>query len=256
MGPDARLLFLSGLRKTAHVLAMVIATQTAAAQEPAPFQEIWKKSQIFEPRPSFDTTPVTVRVVNVVYRIPRNYLTHVEPAIPTLKLTWPGLHPRTEATQKCFGSILQSEREGCTSFDFRILGSRGPGPGGRALTNAEKFANSMRAFPDVKARRGPFGYDTYDTGPKEARSETYRRTDGDIYFYCLISGEGEGKRRGGCNDMFRLDDGNHVQFYFRLPHIEHVPEIEAAIRRLMTSFVTQGGSDDNDGVEPTNSKRN
>ena len=56
--------------------------------------------------------------------------------------------------------------------------------------------------------------------------------------------------------MFRLDDMNHAHFFFRLHQIEHVPEIEAAIRRLMASFVTEGGGNGIDGVESRDSKRN
>ena len=91
-------------------------------------RRIKRKSGIFEPRPSLDTTPVTLRVVDVVYRIPRNYLIFMD-EIPTLKLTWPGLKPLTEETRKCFGSIAHSEQAGCSSFEFHVLGSRGPAPG-------------------------------------------------------------------------------------------------------------------------------
>jgi hypothetical protein len=219
---------------------LAFAAQYAEAEQFTPYNEIKRKSAVFEPRPSFDTTPVTVTVVDVTYRIPRNYLIHLDPAISTLKLTWPGLKPLTQETQKCFGSILQSEAAGCTSLEFHILGSRGPGPGGRALTNAEMFENFKKYNPDAKRRDGPFGSDIYDTGPEEARIEQYRKLDGDLFFNCMIS-DYHGKRGAVCADMFRLDDMNHVQFRFRLPLVEHIPEIESGIRRLMASFVVEGG---------------
>ncbi len=211
----------------------------ALGEQFTPYDEIKRKSAVFERRPSFDTTPVTVRVVDITYRIPRNYLVHLDPAIPTLKLTWPGLKPLTEETQKCFGSILQSQAAGCTSLEFHILGSRGPGPGGRALTNAEMFENFKKYNPDTRRRDGPFGTDIYDTGPEEARIQQYRKLDGDLFFNCMIF-DNYGKRDAVCADMFRLDDLNHIQFRFRPPQIEHVPEIESGIRRLMTSFVVGG----------------
>ncbi len=219
--------------------AHVLITQHAMAEQFAPYDEIKKKSAIFESRPSFDTTPVTVSVVDVVYRIPRNYLTHLEPAIPTLKVTWPGLKPLTEETRKCFGSILQSEQAGCTSLELHLLGSRGPSPGGRALNNAEKFANFLK-HSDPKRRQGPLNYEIYETGPEEARTETYRRLDGNILFHCSFSGEQDRRRGGVCNDTFQLDDMNHVQFFFRLLQIEDVPAIEAGVRRLLASFVFRG----------------
>jgi hypothetical protein len=55
--------------------------------------------------------------------------------------------------------------------------------------------------------------------------------------------------------MFRLDDMNHAHFFFRPHQIEHVPEIEAAIRRLMANFVTEGGDNGIDGVESLDSNR-
>jgi hypothetical protein len=208
--------------------ALVLTAQHAAAEQFAPYDEIKRKSAVFEPQPSLDTTPVTLKVVDVTYRIPRNYLISTG-EIPTLKLTWPGLKPLTEETRKCFGSILQSEQAGCTSLTFHLLGSRGPAPGGRAFTNSEMFENFMRGF-DVKPKKGPFGYDVYEIGPREVGSETYRRTDGDIYFHCSYS---------VCSDSFRLHDMNHIQFHFRRQQIEHVVEIEAAMRQLMEQFVVR-----------------
>jgi hypothetical protein len=222
------------------LIAFALTTQHATAEQFAPYDEIKRKSAVFEPQPSFDTAPVTVKVVDVTYRIPRNYLTHLDPAIPTLKLTWPGLKPLTEETRKCFGSILQSEQVGCTSLEFHLLGSRGPAPGGRAFTNAEMFENFMRVSKTNVPRPGPFGTEIYDVGPEDARTEIYRKTEGDIYFNCMIF-DNHGKRGAVCADMFRLDDLNHVQFRFRPPQIEHIPEIEAGIRRLMASFVVEGG---------------
>jgi hypothetical protein len=162
----------------------------------------------------------------------------VEPAIPTLKLTWPGLKPLTEETRECFGTILQSETVGCTSFEFLLLGSRGPGLGGRALTNSEKFANFMRGLHAIK-KWGPFGYDLYEIGPEEARIETYRRIEGDIFFRCTFLGGALKTRRGVCDDTFRLDDMNHAHFLFRVPQIKDVPEIESGVRSLIGSFVTR-----------------
>ena len=221
------------------LIAFALTTQQSTAEQFAPYDEIKRKSAVFEPQPSVDTTPVPVKVVDVTYQIPRNYLTHLDPAIPTLKLTWPGLKPLTEETRKCFGSILQSEAAGCTSFEFHLLGSRGPAPGGRAYTNAEMFENFMKGFENIVPRPGPFGTEIYDIGPEDARTEIYRRSEGDIYFKCMPF-DNRGKRSAICNDMFRLDDLNHIQFYFRPPQIEHIPEIEASIRRLMAGFVIGG----------------
>jgi hypothetical protein len=221
------------------VCALLLTAFSTAAQQFTPYGEIERKSAIFEPRPSFDTAPVTIRIVSVVYRIPRNYLSVLEPALPTLKLSWPGLEPLTPENEKCFGSIAQSERAGCTSFSFLMHGSRGPGPGGRALTNSEIFENFRRNSKTLTWQPGPSGYDIYSLGPEESRIEGYRKVDGDIFFTCQFSGPESRKQGGVCRDMFRLDDMNHLSFYFRLPQIEHVPEIEGRMRKFMAGFVIE-----------------
>jgi hypothetical protein len=66
--------------------ALSLISGSASAQQFTPFDEIRKKSEIFEPRPSVDTTPVTIKVVDITYRIPRNYLIFMN-EIPTFKLT-------------------------------------------------------------------------------------------------------------------------------------------------------------------------
>ncbi len=219
----------------AHIVVIVLATIGVVAAQQVPVdQELWKKSQVFQPKPSFDMTPVTVKVVAVTYRIPRNYLTDLGPQLPTIKLAWLGLRPLTKENQQCFGSVAQGKKAGCTSFNFLI---RGPGiPGVRLLSNSEKFENSQKSFPKLGTRLGRFGYEIHSVGPNEARQEIYRRIDGDIYFSCLLS---EDHSRGICNDTFRLDDLNHMQFYFALDHIEHVADIEASMRKLMASFVIE-----------------
>jgi hypothetical protein len=222
---------------TVAVLALTL--WPAFAEDFPPFEEIWKKSQSLNPKPSLDTTPITVKVVDVTYSIPRNYFIYMD-QIPTLKLTWPGLKALTEETRKCFGSIFQSEQAGCTSIEFHILGSRGPGPGSRALTNAEMFENFLKHTPNVTARRGPYGYDVYDTGPEDYRTETYRRIDGDIFFYCSFTRAGDGRRLGTCNDRFALNDGNHMQFFFRFQYIENIPQIEFGLRQIMERFRVTG----------------
>jgi hypothetical protein len=214
----------------APAVGMLLATIGVVGAQPIPLdQGIWKKSQVFQPKPSFDQTPVEVTVVAVTYRIPRNYLTDLGPQLPAIRLAWPGLHPLTQENQNCFGSVAQGKRAGCTFFKFRVRGS-----GGRLLGNSEKFEYSQKTFPKHGTRQGPFGYEIHSTGPNEARREIYRRTNGDIYFICLLS---EGRSRGICNDTFRLEDANHLQFYLGSDLIEHVADIEASMRKLMASFV-------------------
>lgn len=208
------------------------------AENFAPYEDIRKKSQIFEPKPSFDTTPVIIRVVDVTYRIPRNYLSKLPPANPALKVTFPGFKPLTEETRDCFDPKWQHQNPGvCTAFEFILLGSLGPAPGGRAYTASERLENIKKNIPGVVRRPGPHGYDIYEIGPPEARIQRYWKSEGDVLFRCF--GGDDSKRPVVCDSTFRLDDGNHAHFIFRRHHIEHVPAIEAAIRQLVNGFVAR-----------------
>jgi hypothetical protein len=153
---------------------------------------------VLNPKPSLDTTSVVIKVADVTYRIPRNYLTTTGD-IPTIRLAWPRLEPLKEDNRECFGSINQGNKAGCYFFEFHILGSRGPGPGGRALTNEEMFQNSIRS-KSTTPRDGPFGYQIYSIGPSNARIEIYRKTEGDRYFVCFL-GDEERRAYAVCRDF-------------------------------------------------------
>jgi hypothetical protein len=219
-------------------LAVLASLRAAVCETFTPPDQIRKQSEIFEPRASFDTTPVVVNVAYVTYRIPRNYLTHLEPAIPTLRVTYPGFKPLTEETRDCFDPKWRVQHPECTIIEFRLLGSRGPGPGGWAITNSERFENFIRGLP-VRPKARLYDYAIYEIGPDEAHITIYRRIEGDIYFSCQFSKDSDRATGGVCNDMFRLNDMNHVQFYFQAPLIVAVPEIEARIRELMAGFVVE-----------------
>ena len=220
--------------------APFLTSTNAVAQKATVYEEIRRKSQIFEPKASFDPRPVTVTIVSVTYRIPRNYLTYIKPAIPTIKVTFPGFKPLSKETRNCFDPKWRMINKECTTFEFRLLGSHGPGPGGRALTHSERFENIRRANPTIVSRVGPIDYKIYAAGPESARIEFYRRTEGDIFFTCFPPDPNNDKDVGTvCDDTFRLDDGNHIQFFFRAHQVERIPEIERTMRRLMAKFVMQ-----------------
>jgi len=232
--PSLRRLF----RTCLICLAVFAPLRAAVCETFTPPEEIRRQSEIFEPRTSFDTTPVTVNVAYITYRIPRNYLTHLEPAIPTLRVTYPGFKPLTEETRDCFDPKWRVQHPECTVIEFRLLGSRGPGPGGWAITNSDRFANFMRGLP-VREKGRLYDYSVYEIGPNEAIISIYRRIEGDIYFSCQFSKDSDRTKGGVCNDMFRLNDMNHVQFYFQAPLIKAIPEVETRIRELLASFVVE-----------------
>src|SRR5438270_358846 len=67
-----------------------------------PNREIWEKSQELNPKPTMDGTPVHIEKAGTQYLIPRNYLVDLGPAVPTLRVSWPGLEPLRSDNQDCF----------------------------------------------------------------------------------------------------------------------------------------------------------
>ena len=194
--------------------------------------DIWKKSQSLRPEPSTDTTPVAVKIGEVSYSIPRNYISNLHFNFPVLKVTYPGFNPLTEKTRGCFDRKLQA-RLGCTALELNL------GPG-MSLPNERRFENSIKLVsPEQKLapRQSADGYRVYDLGPENARIEIYRSESEDIFFTCKIF-DNNGVRDAVCDDTVSLADGNTVWFFFRLNQIEKVRNFESEIRQLMSHFQT------------------
>lgn len=208
----------------------------SVAAQSAPFnpEELTKR---FNPKPSFDTTPVRIKVASVVYRIPRNYLIFLD-EVPTLRVTFPGLEPLIERTRACFENKVTRNND-CRILEIRIHGSGGPGAGGLALTRKEMIENFKAHFPAIIPRSGPHGFLVYELGPENARSEFYWREEDDLFFRCSVNFEGDSRGEGVCDDSVPLNDKNHAGFFFRRSQIGSIPEIEAAIRKLMDQFVVR-----------------
>jgi hypothetical protein len=206
------------------------AQPSAQAPVTSTIDEVWKKSQSLRPRQSTDTTPVTVKVGDVTYKIPRNYISMYFD-FPQLKVTYPGFKPYTEETSGCFDRRLEASL-GCTTLELNMRLS---------YPNKPRFENAIRAIPrfrerPLSPRPGPYGYDIYDQGPDNARSEIYRSESEDIFFECGIF-DNNGVRDAVCDDAVSLSDGNAVRFRFRLKQISELRNFEAGIRQMMLGFV-------------------
>ena len=66
------------------------------------YSDIWKKSQILRDRPSLDATPVFFSIAGVKYKVPRNYISHMDSYeggpqdLVNFKATFPGFEPDRE----------------------------------------------------------------------------------------------------------------------------------------------------------------
>jgi hypothetical protein len=221
------------VRRSMRLLSIVLVSGMfpAFAEQFRSFDGIRERIAFFENRPSFDVAPVTIKVGIVTYRIPRNYLIALAPAIPTFKVTFPGFKPLTQATHDCLTKPTQASE--CIAVEFLLGG--GSAPGSFSLTHAQQF-DYLNNLKHAKPRR-VLEYDVYDLGPENARTETYRNERLDLYFYCFIDVTIKWPESGTCNDNFQLKDHNHAQFFFHRSQVGSVAEIEVGIRQLMASFV-------------------
>jgi hypothetical protein len=206
------------------------AQPSAQAPVTSTIDEVWKKSQSLRPRQSTDTTPVTVKVGNVTYKIPRNYISMYFD-FPQLKVTYPGFKPFTDETRGCFDRRLEASL-GCTTLELNMRLSLPHHPG---------FENMIKATPPFREkplspRPGPYGFEIYDQGPDNARTEIYRSESEDIFFLCGIF-DNNGVRDAVCDDAVSLSDGNAVRFFFGLNQVSELRNFEAGIRQLMAGFV-------------------
>jgi hypothetical protein len=186
------------------------------------------------PRLSVETYPLTVKMGSVVYHIPRNYFVYPNTDRGVfLRVTFPDFLPFTEGTRECLEVEYNSKQPGCTQIMVNL--TRG------GLSNLQIFKNVQKLFRNPLPRTGPFNYEVFDVGPDSARIEYYRREDGTgmIFFHCFISIIRE-KRTGFCDDFVALEKSNSVRLRFDLSEIEHVPEVEAGIRKLMNGFRANG----------------
>ena len=140
------------------------------------YGEIWKKSEELRERPSTDTTPISFSVGHTSYKVPRNYIVHMDDydrgpqELVTFKVTFPGFEPLTDKTRQCLTSAPAHLPPGCIPIEFWINGGNGVG-----LSDDEKFNNARKLFHSQTAKQGPHEFEVYDTGPPDALAETYRK---------------------------------------------------------------------------------
>jgi hypothetical protein len=195
-------------------------------------------------RPSFDTTPVEFAVGGIRYRIPRNYLVTMadwnggEQGLVGLRVNLPGLEPITPETRECFQRGSLAGTPGCDPLLFWINS-----PGG--VSADEAFANSRDVYRNQEPIHAPFGYEKYEIGPENARSERYRKVeDGRTLLYTCQIFESYGNRRGFCSPTGdRVSTGAVIQFYIDLRHLKDIDEIDASLRNLVEQFTIRSGEE-------------
>jgi hypothetical protein len=144
-------------------------------------EELQKAVEALRPRPNSDNTPVEFSVGTVKYRMPRNYLITMSnwnggpQELVTMRLSFPDLAPITEATRRCVTGPSLWGHLPCEYVDLRIGGSGG-------VTAQQAFENMKSLYRNTRPINAPFGYEKYEIGPEESRTEVYRKVEGDQIF--------------------------------------------------------------------------
>ena len=193
-------------------------------------------------RPSFDTTPIEFTVGGIHYRMPRNYLVTMgnwnggEQGLVGIRVNLPGLEPITPETRDCFEKGSLAGTPGCDPILFWINS-----PGG--VSADEAFVNSRNIYRNQEPIEAPFGYEKYEIGPENARSERYRKVeDGRTLLYTCQIFENHGKRDGLCSPTGdRVSSGAVIQFYINLRHLVDIDQIDANLRKLVEQFTIKSG---------------
>jgi hypothetical protein len=208
-------------------------TPPPIANGPPGFRDIWEKSQGLRPKPSSDTSPVLIDKLGAKYNIPRNFLVYLPGALTyaTLKITIPGFNPLTDETRACF----EHRQADCEPLEIAIGSGYVPG--------RIAFERMSDLFRNKEPNKYPYGYDEYDVGDDNGRTEHYTKEIGAnfIYFSCFVDKRTQDwSDKSTCTDHFFYKK-TPLRFFIRRERIGLIPEIEAGVRHLMESFEVKGG---------------
>jgi hypothetical protein len=187
---------------------------------------------------SADTTPITFSIDEVQYTVPRNYITWMDhwnggpQTLVSFAVTFPGLQPFTEKTRICFRAAPANRPADCVPVTFFVRRGHGDPTDDQAFDNARKLFHSESPLP------GPYGFELYETGPAEARIDTYRKNT--IEHTLLVSCFRHGERTLSCDNHSRLPNGNVLEYHLTGAQLEIATSFDAGIRTLIASFTIPG----------------
>jgi hypothetical protein len=225
------------------ITARLVPTSVAWAQQPQNDQSS-KEGQrqmlgAYIDVPSADTTPVEFSVGNVRYRAPRNYIVNMnnykggpQPLV-AFELTVPGFEPFSEKTKDCMTKPLAYLPPNCFPVKFNIIGST-------PVSDDEGFQNMSDLFHSQSPKQGPYGFELYETGPENARIETYRKQANGhtLVIDCFIQ-DPQMQREAICNNRSRLQNQNGLNYSFNKNRLQYAEQIDGELRRLLDSFTVK-----------------
>lgn len=250
---------LAALASTSPPSGELTTTNSAVTNQPS-FQSVKKQLEILNDRPSADTTPMYFSAGDVKYKIPRNYIVrmfdwsqkHLKDDIVTMRVTYPGFEPYSETTKDCLTKPPLYWPKGCIPIEFWITVAKGPiEKTSRVLTDEDKFNNLRDVFHSQIPKPGPGGFEMYEIGTEEARTEIYRKKHGDqtIVISCVLVQHDETgkriddddrKRYGLCDNTWSLlSNGTSISYRIWLNQIQDAEAIDTGLRKLLMSFTVK-----------------
>jgi hypothetical protein len=196
--------------------------------------------QTVKETPSTDSAAVSFTIDDVQYQVPRNYLIQMEhwsggpQTLVGFKVTLPGFDPLTNANKSCMTVAPLYRPPGCAPIEFRVIGG-----GGSPVSDEVAFDNMRSLFRSPTPSKAPYGYDVYETGPADARIETYvqRVPDHLLIIQCSLHKNNKTVQRAVCGSHSRLADDNELEYYFYLDQLPDAEQMDRGIRHLINTFV-------------------
>jgi len=186
--------------------------------------------------PSMDTSPVEFSVGNVRYRAPRNYLVNMEsykggPQMSvSFELTVPSFEPFSDKTKDCMTKPLAYLPPGCFPVEFHIISSV-------PVSDDQAFHNASNLFHSQTPKQGPYGFELYETGPDDARIETYRKdANGHTLMIDCFVHPPSVQRESICSNTSRLKNQNGLEYSFNKNRLQYAEQIDGELRKLLDSF--------------------
>jgi hypothetical protein len=174
----------------------------------------------------------------IQYRVPRNYLVWMDDwnggpqTLVRLKVTFPGFEPLKLNTEHCMSLSPAFRPTTCTPIEFILRNG-----GAYEPPDDVRFNNARDLFHSQQPRPGPYGFELYETGPPEARINTFRKdASGHILaIHCFVHSK-DGASMSVCHTESRLDSGNVLAYFLYSDQLGDAEQIDAGIRKLINDF--------------------
>jgi len=174
----------------------------------------------------------------IIYRVPRNYVVWMEDwnggaqTLIRLKVTYPGVEPLTPETAQCLALSAALRPAPCTPVGFSLRGG-----GAYEPPDDVRFNNARGLFHSQQPLPGPYGFELYETGPPEARINTYRKSTPLhlLVINCFLPNAGP-NHLAVCHSDSRLGSGNVLSYFLYSDQLKDAEEIDRGIRQLISRF--------------------